>query len=494
MKIIYAIIIVLIPFLVVANTPDTINITSYNILNYPGSTGTARDPLFKTIIDSLQPDILVVEEVNNFTGAKRLLDSVMLKSNADYALGTVINNTIAPGEAENAIFYKKSKFTFVSNTPIYTTLRDINEFKLVHKASAIPFSVFGVHLKAGSAASDIAQRTAEVDSLRKVTNAKSFGSNFVVCGDFNTYNNTETDYVRILTDNVINDGELYDPINITGTWNNPIYARYHTQATRVFAEADGGSTSGLDDRFDLILYSDAVRNTGDMDYIAGSEIPYGNDGNHFNDSIDAGVNTSVASNVAYALHHASDHLPVTAKFRFFNQLLPVELISFNGEKVNNVNELTWQTSNEINNAGFEIERSTDAVSWQNIAYVSNIGFNKSQVSSYSYNDSFINNNISYYYRLKQIDIDNHFNYSAIVFIHAAQKTEISIYPNPTKNIFTIYSSNNLDANAEIYDISGRILFNTKLNSNQNIIDISQLDAGVYILIIPYSTPIKLIKE
>lgn len=489
----YIVVIFLLPILSVANVPDTISVAAYNLLNYPGSTGLSREPSFKIIIDSLHPDILVVEEVNNFTGAKRFLDSVMLKSNSDYGLGTVINNVVAPGEAENAIYYKKSKFTFLSNTPIYTNLRDINEFKLIHKASLIPFSVFGVHLKAGNAVADITERSTEVDSLRKITNLKPFGDNFIVCGDFNIYSNTETDYVKLLKDNVIDDGEFFDPITMTGIWNNPTYAKYHTQSTRVIADADGGATSGLDDRFDLVLFSDGVNTPGDMDYVSGSAIAYGNDGNHFNDSIDAGTNSMVSNSVAYALHHASDHLPVLSKFRFFNTLLPVELLNFSGKNENNINLLNWSTASELNNNGFEIQRSDDAIHWTKIGFI-NSNNTRSTTHEYNFIDSNIFADKEYYYRLKQIDLEYTFSYSNTILIKTPNPTELSIFPNPSSTSITISTNNILNSTLRLYDIAGRLVLSSTIINDNTILDLSFLDKGTYFLFVSGYTTVKVFKN
>jgi hypothetical protein len=53
-----------------------------------------------------------------------------------------------------------------------------------------------------------------------------------------------------------------------------------------------------------------------MAYVGNTMWAVGNDGNHFNDSINAQPNTSVSVAVANALHNASDHLPVVAQFTF----------------------------------------------------------------------------------------------------------------------------------------------------------------------------------
>jgi hypothetical protein len=206
---------------------------------------------------------------------------------------------------------------FLSNIPIATENRDINEFKLKHISSTDTIRIYTVHLKANNTLPDQQARAREVDSLRKVTNTLPAGSNFIVAGDFNIYSSNEAAYQKLLQVITPYEGHFYDAINITGTWNNPQYAPHHTQSTRIRAFG-GGATGGLDDRFDMILYSRAISLGGGITYIPQSLTPYGNDGTHYNDSINRPPNLVVSQQVANALHYSTDHLPVFAKFVFEN--------------------------------------------------------------------------------------------------------------------------------------------------------------------------------
>lgn len=76
----------------------------------------------------------------------------------------------------------------------------------------------------------------------------------------------------------------------------------------------------MDDRFDMMLFSPGIMNSGMIAYVAGSMTAYGNDGNHYNDSINQRPNTAVADSVADAIHYASDHIPVYAVFTFGNSI------------------------------------------------------------------------------------------------------------------------------------------------------------------------------
>lgn len=292
---------------------ETIRLVAYNLLNYEGiQADTAiRNPHFRKIMQALQPDLLVCEEVKAYQGILGFVAHVMNDSADIYSLGTFITGF----DTNKALIYRKEKFSFISNYAIKTDLRDINEFKVVHKASGDTLILYAVHLKASSSASDEAQRASEVDSLRKRTNALPDGTDFIVCGDFNIYNTNEVAYQKLLQNNVTDDGNVQDPLLISGVFNNPSYAKYHTQSPRV-RSFGGGVVGGLDDRFDMLLFSNAVMEQGGISYIAGSTVSFGNDGNHYNDSINRPPNTAVGDEMANALHAASDHLPLLAFLEF----------------------------------------------------------------------------------------------------------------------------------------------------------------------------------
>ncbi len=294
---------------------DTISFLNYNLLNYPSAgTGyagdtTNRHPHYRTIMNAVDPDILVVQEITSQTGINGFLSNVLNATTNTYSAAPFINGY----DTDNGLFYKTDKFHAVTNDVIYTELRDINQFKLVHTLSGDTIRIFSVHLKASSGSANEAQRGREVDSIRKVTNTLPAGTDFIVCGDFNIYMSTEIAYQKLLQVTGGNEGHFIDPITMTGTWNQVAYSSHHTQSPRIRAFG-GGSTGGMDDRFDLILYSQSISLSGGMKYVPNSQIPYGNDGNLYNDSINNPSNTAVSPDVANAIHYAADHIPVKALF------------------------------------------------------------------------------------------------------------------------------------------------------------------------------------
>ena len=141
-------------------------IMTYNILNYPVSDTTIHNPHYRTIFSNVQPDILVVQEMMSQSGVDGFLSKILNHVSSGYVAGTFINGF----DTDNAIYYKSSLFTFLSNTPIDTELRDINEFKLQYNSTGDTIIIYSVHLKANNSSSDSLKRAAEVDSLRKRTN------------------------------------------------------------------------------------------------------------------------------------------------------------------------------------------------------------------------------------------------------------------------------------------------------------------------------------
>ncbi len=177
----------------------------------------------------------------------------------------------------------------------------------------VTFYVYSAHLKAGNNSSAADDR--DVGAGRIVANMTEVAdaSRVIVTGDMNFYGNDEAGYQTLLA------GGLMDPWG-TGDWVGSSHAIKHTQSPRT-TQADGLANGGLDDRFDLQLYTPTMSGTAGMCYIQNSIRSVGNDGNHYNTAINDGNNTywpanvPASNNLADAIHDASDHLPVAADYR-----------------------------------------------------------------------------------------------------------------------------------------------------------------------------------
>lgn len=288
-------------------TQELVKIVTYNVLNYPDNSYT-RNTYFEKIFDELDADIVVVQEIESQSGVNEFQSKVL---GAKFQSGTFVNGP----DDDKALFYRDSLFTFISNTPISTELRDINEFKVVHNFTLDTLRIYAVHLKASDGSSERDQRLREITNLRNVTDQLPENTYYMVLGDFNVYYSNEPAIQKLIDQSTT--GYFLDPINQLGNWhNNSGYAFLHTQSTRANNIGDGGASGGLDDRFDQILVSQSIMNNGGIDYVESSYYAFGNDGNHFNSSINSGTNTSVSNEIADALYYGSDHLPVVATFDF----------------------------------------------------------------------------------------------------------------------------------------------------------------------------------
>lgn len=151
--------------------------------------------------------------------------------------------------------------------------------------------------------------------------------------------------------------------------------------------------------------------------------------------------------------------------------LQVELSSFSASVIESEVELHWETATEVNNYGFEIQRSVIPIyskhpiteveknNWVKVGFVKGHG-NSNSPKKYFFVDKDPEGGSTYEYRLKQIDNDGKFKYSdaVTVKIGVPNKTELmqnSPNPfNPTTSI-KFYIPNASKVEIQIYDLLGR---------------------------------------
>jgi endonuclease/exonuclease/phosphatase family metal-dependent hydrolase len=297
---------------VAASPAFALRVMTYNILNYPGSTGNSREDDYRVVLTELAPDLIVTQEILGSTGANQFLSDVLdvLEPGA-WALAPFFDGN----DTDNACYYRISALDYLSKVILSTTPRVIEgfEFRLDgYTGSAATLRIYSAHLKASQTTDDENQRLAEAQTLRNHLQALPAGTHFFLGGDLNIYTSSEPAWIELTGSQVDNSGRLFDPINMAGPWhNNASYAAIHTQSTRTVSLPDGGSTGGMDDRFDMLLVNDDLQNGQGIDVVGGSYVAFGQDGQHFNKAlIDAPPNAVVSTATATALYNASDHLPV----------------------------------------------------------------------------------------------------------------------------------------------------------------------------------------
>jgi len=169
-------------------------------------------------------------------------------------------------------------------------------------------------------------------------------------------------------------------------------------------------------------------------------------------------------------------------------IVPVELISFSASVASNVVTLSWSTATELNNHGFEIERSSNLEIWRTIGFKEGKG-TTSETQYYSYSDKLSAIEASkLYYRLKQVDYNGSYEYSDIIEVEIAPSA-FSIsqnHPNPFNPTTTIkYQVPELSfITLKVYDILGNeieTLINEAIQAGRYEIkfNASNLPSGVY---------------
>lgn len=144
-------------------------------------------------------------------------------------------------------------------------------------------------------------------------------------------------------------------------------------------------------------------------------------------------------------------------------VLPVELIEFVGSFFDNRVNLKWSTASELNNLGFEIQKSKNARDWDNINFVEGRG-TTTEVNKYQYVDLNPFSRINYY-RLKQIDFDGAFEYSKVIAVEYENlKWNINVFPNPSNGLINLNVNNpsNQRMKIKISDNLGRKVWESDL--------------------------------
>jgi Secretion system C-terminal sorting domain len=164
--------------------------------------------------------------------------------------------------------------------------------------------------------------------------------------------------------------------------------------------------------------------------------------------------------------------------------LPVSLTEFKAKAVGKNAVLTWSTATEINNSGFDIEKSLDGINFSKIDFVKGNGNSNVLLSYISVDNDFSQ---SAFYRLKQIDFDGKIEYSRIVQLEKSKSGTIKMYPNPIINNATL----NIEITSEIsdvvdvsvMDISGRVIYKNKYEATSNAISVPTQDLarGLYLV-------------
>ncbi|MDG1237789.1 MAG: T9SS type A sorting domain-containing protein, partial [Flavobacteriales bacterium] len=168
--------------------------------------------------------------------------------------------------------------------------------------------------------------------------------------------------------------------------------------------------------------------------------------------------------------------------------LPIDLMSFEGECMDNQTNLEFVVASQVNNEYFTIERSKNLFSWEKLGDITGGGTNNEE-TTYIYKDVSPNSGDNYY-RLSQTDIDGTTESFSPIVVNCDSKVDnYRIYPNPTTNLITIefeleyFQGDNIQL--VLRDLKGTNLKTTSValsrGYNSFNVDLSELPKGFYMI-------------
>lgn len=161
--------------------------------------------------------------------------------------------------------------------------------------------------------------------------------------------------------------------------------------------------------------------------------------------------------------------------------LPVVFKSVDAKRTNSNVAVKWETSTEINSAGFNVQRNIGGT-WQNVAYVPSQapGGNSDADLTYSFNDVNTTKGISQY-RIQQVDLDGKSKYSDIRAVRGEGLLgNTVVFPNPsnTGNVSIIFDNANVKRDVSVIDMTGKIIKQWRNVTNNNL-QVENLPSGLF---------------
>jgi hypothetical protein len=304
-----------------------IRVVNYNIAGLNGNQAALQDVFAGLAADdkpgfAVAPHLYVFQEVHDSDVGPIL---VMLNASAPpgvtYAQGTYTNFNENGASGAEAMFYRADTLTedVAGHVDIYSQAsRYADRWKLQLIGYTSPesgFYIYSAHLKASTGSTNAQTRLTGATAIRSNADALPSGTHIIYAGDFNVYNNLEPAYLKFLS---TGSGQALDPLG-TESWAGAANAIKHTQAP--CAGTCALVNGGMDDRFDHQLSTAAFQDGAGLALIPGTFRSFGNDGNHYDQSINAGNNTYYPGDIprsnalAADLYVASDHVPVVVDYQ-----------------------------------------------------------------------------------------------------------------------------------------------------------------------------------
>jgi hypothetical protein len=288
------------------------------------------------------------------------------------------------------------------------------------------------------------------------------------------------------------------------TANDDLYdiGRMNNGANDIYSFGSDNVPHSLDARPQITTASDTVKlytgGTNGLHTFTFNKLPATTGFNYYLKDNYLNSVTPIVVNGVYSFNINSSNAATFGNNRFRiiienTNMLPIAVSKYTAKLNNQIQAvLNWTTATEKNSSRFEIEHSLDNVNFKKLGAVKARGNSNVQVN-YEYTDAGFVKGIVNYYRLKMIDMDNTFTYSAVRqlsednTIVSTVSDYVFMAPIPTENYVMIWSDVEIlsgGAEVKIYDTHMKLISTTtiqgfgKLNEK---VDLTYVEQGVYII-------------
>ncbi len=168
--------------------------------------------------------------------------------------------------------------------------------------------------------------------------------------------------------------------------------------------------------------------------------------------------------------------------------LPVSIKNFSASSENNSAYLTWSTVTEYNISSYIVQKSTDGLNFNDIYGVAALN-NGSNVSTYSFNDNSIKDNVSFY-RLAVVNFNKDSAYSPVIVYRTTIPSIVRIFPMPIQDqiMLDFKGVEGENIKVSVLNSAGLSMYNKEIRVTSSLQHISiprtsSMKTGMYILTI-----------
>lgn len=284
------------------------------------------------------------------------------------------------------------------------------------------------------------------------------------------------------------DGNLYFGAD-DGTHGNELFKSDGTAGGTALLKDIFSGTMGSDPEFSIVFDGRLFFSADDG--VHGREL-WSTDGSPANTGLIQDISEGSGWSSPSGFTANDDYLYFTAYddsgnelWKYASAALPVTLTEFNAKQTGKTVQLLWRTEIEKNNKGFEVQRSADLKEWSVIGFVTA----RNEAALYQFEDVSPYPELNYY-RLKQVDQDQKFEFSKVISVKLNTNTFKCFQAGKMLYINGIESKDPLVV--QISDLTGRTLLQKNVPANtagEYTFSLQDLAPGVYMAVV-YSGPQK----